>query len=196
MNETTNNSKSCVVPALHGEVGVWVFVLGDMLVFGLFFCVYSYYRGLDPDVDATSQVLLNQHYGALNTVLLLLSSWLVVLAVIDVRERRGVHAPRLVGVAFLCGLGFSVVTFFEYGEKLSAGIGITKNEFSMYYYIFTGIHFIQVLIGMGVFGYLYLMVRDDMRAERDLRVFESGGIFWHKVDLLWIVLFPLLYRLR
>lgn len=196
MAPSLSDDRQLVENAVPGELGVWIFVLGDMLVFGLFFAVYSYYRGLDPALFAESQSLLNQNYGALNTILLLFSSWFVVLAVIDVREREGAYAPSLLVFAFLCGLGFGLVKFFEYGEKLNAGIGITTNDFFMYYYIFTGIHFIHVLIGMAVLGYLWTMTRAGIGTEHDLKILESGGIFWHMVDLLWIVIFALLYLME
>lgn len=183
-------------PAIPGEVGIWVFVLGDMFVFGLFFTVYVYYRGLDVELYRASQASLNQHYGALNTLLLLFSSWFVVLAVIDVREHAARHAGRLLGLAMLCGLGFSLVKIVEYGEKLRAGLGIMTNDFYMYYYIFTGLHFVHVIIGLGVLIYLTSMLRSGVKSAGELRIFESGAIYWHMVDLLWIVLFPLLYLLQ
>ncbi|MGR8921032.1 MAG: cytochrome c oxidase subunit 3 family protein, partial [Gammaproteobacteria bacterium] len=105
---------------IPGEVGVWVFVLGDMVLFGLFFAVYTYYRGLDVPAFRAAQTTLDQNYGAFNTLLLLVSSWLVVLAVCDVRERAGRLAPTLLTGAFLCGAGFVAVKVFEYGDKLRA----------------------------------------------------------------------------
>ena len=181
---------------IPGEVGIWVFVLGDMFVFGLFFTVFVYYRGLEPELFRSSQATLNQNYGALNTLLLLFSSWFVVLAVIDVREYAGRYARRLLGLAMLCGVGFSIVKFVEYGEKLHAGLGIMTNDFYMYYYIYTGLHFVHVIIGLGVLLYLRSMVPAGVKSAGELRIFESGAIYWHMVDLLWIVLFPLLYLLQ
>lgn len=179
-----------------GEAGVWVFVLGDMLVFGLFFATFVFYRNADPALFEASRATLNQHCGALNTLLLLLSSWLVVLGVADAREREGRLTPRLFAGALACGAGFVAVKIFEYGEKLDAGIGITTNDFYMYYYVFTGVHLVHVLVGIGVLSFLYGVARRGIGTERDLHVLESGGIFWHMVDLLWIVLFPLLYLMR
>lgn len=181
---------------IPGEPGVWVFVLGDMMIFGLFFAVFTYYRGLDVELFTTAQATLNQDYGALNTLILLFSSWFVVMGVIDVRERGGRLAPPLFALGFLCGAAFVVVKFFEYREKLQAGIGITTNDFFMYYYIFTGLHLIHVLIGMGVLVVLWHLARAGVGRPQDVRLIESGAIFWHMVDLLWIVLFPLLYLIK
>ena len=179
-----------------GELGVWIFVLGDMCIFALFFAVYLFYRQEDLPLFLQSQQTLNQNYGALNTILLLFSSLFVALAVVDVREQQGKLAPRLLLFGILCGVGFGVVKFFEYGEKLRAGIGISTNDFYMYYYIFTGIHFIHVLIGLILLSIMFFAARGRLTEPTAISMFESGGIFWHMVDLLWIVLFPLLYLIR
>ncbi|MGR8948076.1 MAG: cytochrome c oxidase subunit 3 [Gammaproteobacteria bacterium] len=179
-----------------GELGVWIFVLGDMCIFALFFAVYLFYRTEDLPAFVQSQQTLNQDFGALNTLLLLFSSWFVALAVIDVRERAGACAPPLLLCAIACGVSFAVVKFFEYGEKLNANIGISTNDFYMYYYIFTGIHFIHVVIGLGLLSLMFIASRQGIAPGTPVRMFESGGIFWHMVDLLWIILFPLLYLIR
>lgn len=196
MNNSEATERERAPTDVPGEVGVWVFVLGDMLVFALFFAVFIYYRSLDLETFRTAQQTLNQNYGALNTVFLLVSSWFVVLAVIDVREHAGQYAQKLLVGAMLCGTAFSIVKILEYGEKLRAGLGVMTNDFYMYYYIFTGLHFIHVLIGMAVLTYLWFLARNGISADGDMKVFESGAIFWHMVDLLWIVLFPLLYLLQ
>src|SRR5690606_21603109 len=84
---------------LPGEAGVWVFILGDMLVFSLFFCIFIYYRALDVELFLTSQAQLNQNYGAVNTLLLLTSSWFVVMALNAVRNDSGRLAGKLLLLA-------------------------------------------------------------------------------------------------
>ena len=192
-------------PHVPGEVGIWVFILGDMLIFGLFFIVFVYYRGLNVDLYLESQATLNQNYGAINTLFLLASSWFVAMAVDDMRNKTVKLAPVFFPLAMLCGLGFGVVKIIEYSEKLSAGITITSNDFYMYYYIFTGLHFLHVLIGMGVLVFLWhrarlaakhALTRDAAVIDKDMVLIESGASYWHMVDLLWIVLFPLLYLMK
>ncbi|OUS16556.1 hypothetical protein A9Q88_06675 [Gammaproteobacteria bacterium 50_400_T64] len=196
------------IPAkLHvpGEVGIWVFILGDMVIFGLFFIVFVYYRGLDLELYLQSQATLNQNYGAINTLFLLASSWFVAMAVDDMRSKTTRLAPRFFVLAMLCGLGFAVVKIIEYREKITAGITLTTNDFYMYYYIFTGLHFLHVLIGMGVLVFLWFKARAAVQRkgelpvgdkEKEMMLIESGTSYWHMVDLLWIVLFPLLYLMK
>jgi len=173
-----------------------MFIFGDMLVFSTFFIIFAWYRGEDPELYASAQAHLNQGFGLLNTLLMLSSSWFVASAVQMARHQktRGCVAGFLLGAA--CALGFGVVKFFEYGEKLRVGITPMSNDFFMYYYVFTGIHFMHVLIGMGVLAYMAAYARSGGFDAHKLRNLESGASFWHVVDLLWIVLFALLYLAR
>lgn len=181
---------------IPGEAGVWVFILGDMVVFALLFGVFVYYRAADVPLFAHAQLSLNQSLGALNTLLLLTSSWFVVHAVEAVRAHRAPLARALLVAAFACGVGFLVVKYFEYGEKLRAGYTITSNDFFMYYYLLTGIHLLHVTIGMAVLTYLWQRLRNTSDIDAQRSVVESGASFWHMVDILWILLFALVYMLR
>lgn len=178
---------------LPGEAGIWIFILGDMTVFALFFVTFMFYRGQDPQLFAEAQTLLSQHWGAINTLLLLISSWFVVLAMNAIRLGRSPLAARLFSGAWLCGFAFVVVKYFEWGAKFSAGISITTNDFFMYYFVFTGIHLLHLLIGLGVLAYLISRARKGSIDQGGLMLMEGGACFWHMVDLLWIVLFPILY---
>lgn len=181
---------------LPGEAGIWVFVLGDMVIFALFFAVFTFYRGENVQMFLDSQAKLNQNYAVINTIFLLTSSWFVVMALHAVRHNLVRYVRPLIGLAWLCGLGFGVVKIIEYSEKISHGITLTTNDFFMYYYVFTGIHFMHLLIGMAVLTFLWFKARKPSFDAHDVIVYESGATFWHMVDLLWIVLFPLLYLMK
>lgn len=181
---------------LPGEAGIWLFIFGDMMVFSLFFVTFMYYRGQDVELFRASQAHLSQFFGALNTFFMLTSSGFVATAVHTARRNMGKVTPLCFAMGFLCGFGFAVDKFFEYGDKIRAGITLNTNNFFMYYYMFTGIHFMHVMIGMGVlvFATRYSWSGDlDARKVRNL---ESSASFWHVVDLLWIVLFALLYLVK
>lgn len=181
---------------MPGEEGIWVFIFGDMMVFSLFFITFLYYRGQNPDLFVTSQTHLNQAFGVLNTFFMLTSSWFVAMGVHAARKNLGKLTPICFGLAFLCGLGFAIVKFLEYSEKIRAGITLNTNDFFMYYYMFTGIHFMHVMIGMGVLATLGRYSWSGNFDAVKLRNIESGASFWHLVDLLWIVLFALLYLVK
>lgn len=191
-------ARSTPTPSTHlpGEAGIWVFILGDMMLFGTLFVTFMFYRGEELTLFREARVLLNQQYGAANTLLLLASSWLVVLGVERARTARSVQARRLFSGAFLCGLGFIVIKFLEYGEKLQAGYSITSNLFFTFYYVLTGVHFMHLLMGLGVLASMIFAARNQHQESHQLAWIEGGACFWHLVDLLWIVLFPLLYLIR
>ncbi len=181
---------------MPGEEGIWVFVFGDMMVFSLFFITFLYYRGQAVELFAAAQTHLNQAFGALNTFLMLTSSWFVALGVHAARRNLGRVTPICLMLALACGFGFVVVKVFEYSEKFRAGITINSNDFFMYYFMFTGIHLLHVLIGTGVLLFLTRQSWAGTFSQTQIRNLESGASFWHLVDLLWIVLFPLLYVMR
>ena len=183
-------------PHLPGEIGIWMFIVGDLIMFSLCFGTFVFYRSQNVELYAEAQNLLNQTYGLLNTLLMLTSSWFVALAVKEVRARQYELGARRFLAACLCGIGFVMVKYFEYSEKFTAGITLETNEYFMYYYLFTGIHLLHVIIGLGVLVFCLKTTQKITFSGSDLTHLESGASFWHLVDMLWIVLFALLYLMR
>jgi nitric oxide reductase NorE protein len=181
-----------------GETGIWVLVTGDLLLFSVFFIVLLTYRAAEPALFASSQRSLDQLIGALNTLLLLTSSLFIALAVKSIRSGTppARSAPRLIATAALLGLGFVIVKAFEWSARFAAGQTISSNDFFMFYFMYTGIHLLHVLLGLIVLSLLFLVSRRPSLDANAIRHIESGGIFWHLVDLLWVVLFALFYLLK
>jgi len=181
---------------IPGDAGVWVFITADICAFALFFLLFTIGRVQQPALYDHSRQALDPNLGLLNTLILLTSSWFMVRAVQAAREgdRRRIGLNLM--LAMVVGAGFAVVKVFEYGEKFAAGITMLTNEFFTYYFVFTGIHFLHFLIGMGA---LAVCLAKSSKSELDARYvtwIEATGTYWHMVDLLWIVLFPMLYLLR
>jgi nitric oxide reductase NorE protein len=181
---------------IPGEEGIWVFVLGDMTVFALFFATFMYSRGKNPAVFARDHGSLHVALGTINTVLLLSSSLLVVLAVQRVLGGRRTGADRLIAGALCCGVGFVGVKALEWTQLFAARKGVGSGEFFSYYFMFTGIHLLHVLIGLVILSRLIVVVRQREFTDKQSRLCETGGVFWHMVDLLWVVLFALFYLVR
>jgi nitric oxide reductase NorE protein len=180
---------------LPGEAGIWVFVAGDLTVFSLFFILLLVQRSGETSLFVESQRSLNQSIGALNTFLMLTSSLFVALAV---KAARGgaVSKPKartLIAAAALPGFCFVLVKAYEWSERFSAGQMPGTNDFFMYYFMYTGIHLVHVIIGLLVLGILYGLSGRRPLDHHAVLLIESGGIFWHLVDLLWIILFALFY---
>jgi nitric oxide reductase NorE protein len=179
-----------------GEAGVWVLILGDLLAFSAFFAVFLVHRSENVALFSASQAAMDRRFGLANTLLLLTSSLFVAGAVTAARAGARGRAARLLMLALGCGCGFIVSKVFEWAGKIAAGITLNSNEFYSFYYMFTGIHLVHVLLGMGVLMYLLVRSKRPDPGTSYVALMEGGGAFWHLVDLLWVVLFPLLYLLR
>jgi nitric oxide reductase NorE protein len=178
-----------------GEVGIWLFVAGDLIVFAVFFIVIALGHVQQPEVFSQARNSLDMWVGVLNTLLLLTGSWFVAMGVDKCRTTRKPVVGGYFSLAILCGLAFAVNKSFEWGGKISAGFTPESNDFYMYFFIFTGIHLLHVIVGIGVLLLVRSVSRRPSLSRRDIATMESGATFWHLVDLLWIVLFALFYLL-
>lgn len=176
---------------IPGEVGIWVLIGGELLAFSAFFLVFAYYRGLDTALFDAGREQLDHRIGLVNTLILLTSSLFVALGVVRVREGRP-GAARWFRLALACSGGFAALKAVEYGQKVAAGITPLTNDFFMYYFAFTGIHLLHVVIGSGALLFAIGVTGREPSESRTMIV-ECTAIFWHLVDLLWIILFALFY---
>jgi nitric oxide reductase NorE protein len=180
-------------PHVPGEPGVWILLFGDMVVFGVFFATFMYQRAQAPELFDASRHTLSIGIGLTNTLVLLTSSLFVVTAIRAIRlSQRGAAQLMLVG-ALVCALIFIGVKAFEYTAKVAAGHVPTQNNFYLYFFILTGLHLFHVLIGVGVLILLLTQARRTQLSATRIALVEGGACFWHLVDLLWIILFALLY---
>jgi nitric oxide reductase NorE protein len=185
-----------ILPEPRTDEGVWVFIVADMGLFSVFFNVYAYYRVRETELFTTSQATLERGFGLANTIVLLSSSLFVVRALQAVRRQDRRSTRHWLLASLTCGVVFCALKLIEYARKLAAGIDLTSNDFYMYYFMFTGLHALHLLLGMGVLIYLMALARRTQWQSNDLRAFAGGAAYWHMVDLLWIVLFTLLYLIN
>lgn len=181
---------------IPGVEGVWVFVGADMFFFAVLFMSFMTERAKAVGTFEASRQLLNQDIGGINTLILLTSSWLVVRGVQAAKAGDYQRVPRFLLGGLVFGLGFLVSKAFEYGAKFSAGITPLTDDFFMFYFALTGIHLLHVIGGSVVLLVFYLRARANRITPDNVAHLEAGGIYWHMVDLLWIMLFPLLYLLK
>ncbi|MDA4108649.1 cytochrome c oxidase subunit 3 [Mycolicibacterium holsaticum] len=186
--------KSLVRSHLPGESSMWFFVIGDLIIFGVYFVVYMYYRGQHQELFLASQAKLNYNIGAVNTVVLLTSSLFVALGTSAARAGKATDAYRLFCLALAGGAAFPVLKAFEYIPEITAGLTPGTNLFFMFYYVMTGMHLCHVFLGLVI---LYFVARSlQGPAAPRMSLVETGATYWHMVDLLWLVLFALLYLMR
>jgi nitric oxide reductase NorE protein len=172
---------------------MWVMVLGDLVIFGGYFIVFMIYRSMNHAAFLVAQQRLNITIGVANTVILLTSSWFVARAVLCVRAGHPDRAVRLLWGGAASGATFMLVKWYEWFREIVAG-QTNSDMFYSFYYVITGVHLVHVLIGLIVLGVLIRELRTPGR--RRAWVVESGATYWHMVDLLWVIIFALLYVMR
>jgi len=178
-----------------GEVGLWVLIFGDLLVFGVLFVTYAVEFATNGTAIAISQAKLDRGLGLANTVLLLTSSWCIAHAVIAARKGLP-HTRRMIWAALALGVAFVGVKTVEWGHHIANGDTLNSSSFFTFYFMYTGIHLLHVLIGLGVLTWLALRCQTDGRWTGSFPTLEGSAVFWHLVDLLWVMIFALIYLLR
>ncbi len=183
-------------PRLAGDLAVWLIILAELLTFGIFFLSYAFARTFDVALFNASQRTLDLNSGAINTALLITGSWCVVRAVHAVKRDASAQGAHWLTAALACGSGFVVIKLMEFSAKADAGIDLSTNTFYMFYILLTAFHFFHVLAAMVFLTILLFKTRAGRYGSHDVHALETGAAFWHMVDLLWIVLFPLIYVMR
>tara|TARA_Y100000991_G_C21936844_1_gene333377 strand:+ start:135 stop:773 length:639 start_codon:yes stop_codon:yes gene_type:complete len=190
------------------KVGMWLFLLQEVLFFAPLFVGYAILRILYPDAFWEASHLLDWKLGALNTIVLITSSLTMALAVNA--SQRGLKDKSVIYLALtiILALVFLIVKYFEYTHKIHDGLlpaSLYSYEgtihpktplFFSIYFMMTGLHGFHILIGIGVLIWIMLRAkRGDFGTDYYTPV-EMTGLYWHFVDLVWIYLFPLLYLIR
>jgi nitric oxide reductase NorE protein len=189
LTESPRDARTNKPAAFPGEPGLWLFLFADMMLFAALFGIVVYIRDDQPAIFAESQASLSQTLGLVNTLLLLTGSLFVALGVTATRTGAG-RADHLFAGGIACGAAFLGVKVIEWGRSISDGHTVSTNDFFGAYYMLTGIHLAHVTIGIGVLVAMYRNVRSPNVRKH---LVEGGACYWHLVDLLWVVLFPLVY---
>ncbi len=179
--------------ALPGDLAMWFFIFAELLVFGILFLGYAFARTNDVALFNASQMQLDRSSGLINTILLVTSSYFVVRAVECIRHDQGKRSARWLAVAIGCGSIFVVLKLLEFVGKYEAGITMSTNTFFMFYLFLAFFHFMHVILGMVILGAIAIKARKGGYSATDHAGVETGAAYWHMVDLVWIILFPLIY---
>ncbi|MCB0390863.1 MAG: cytochrome c oxidase subunit 3 family protein [Bdellovibrionales bacterium] len=187
------------------KLGIWLFLCTEILMFGGLFVGYVVFHNIYPEMFAEGAKHLDWKLGSLNTVVLLVSSFTMVLSIYYAQTNQSKKTSNMLLITFLCGLIFMVIKAFEYNHKIHMGLlpgelftyeNAQTANLAMYfsfYFLMTGLHGSHVLIGMGLIFWLWLRSRKNEFNKDYYTPLEIVGLFWHLVDVIWIYLFPLLY---
>jgi cytochrome c oxidase subunit 3 len=186
-------------------LGMWVFLVTEVLFFGGLFVTYSVYRSLYPPAFAAASHELVVWAGTLNTAVLITSSLTMALAVhaAQTGERRPMLTfliiTMLLGATFLGVKAFEYYT--EYKENHVPGLGFQFEPeyfrhaqiFFSLYFLMTGLHALHMVIGLGIMSVMLWWAWRGTITTEYYSPIEISGLYWHFVDIVWIFLFPLLY---
>jgi len=170
-----------------GDLMMWVLIVSELLVFGAGLVAFLSVRVSDAGGFATARGLLHADMAGLNTMLLATSGFLAALAVRRTGEGESRAARLLLAGAGLLGAGFLGVKVIEFADLAARGIDTDTSAFFTFYFLLTGFHAAHVGFGIVILGLVAWKL--------DLRNAETGSAFWHMVDMVWMLLFPVLYLL-
>ncbi|WBU62776.1 cytochrome c oxidase subunit 3 [Paracoccus aerodenitrificans] len=173
---------------LPGELIMWVLIVSELAVFCVCLLVFLSLRLTDPELFAQSQARLHQVSAGVNTIVLVSSGYLAARAVAEIRDGHAAKARRFLLAAAGLGTVFLALKAVEYSDAIGQGIGLETNSFFTFYFLLTGFHAAHVIAGIIVL----LIVALRPKAES----VEAGAQFWHMIDLVWVLLFPIIYLLQ
>ncbi|MEN8147013.1 MAG: cytochrome c oxidase subunit 3 family protein [Campylobacterota bacterium] len=183
-----------------GDFAIWIIIYVEFVTFAALFVGYAFARRENVEMFNQSQLLLDQRAGFINTLILITSSWFVVKAVQAIKDvdhkKASAVSSRWLLAAMGMGSVFMLVKIMEFADRSAEGINLSTNTFFMFYIMLTAFHFLHVLLGLIILFAVYQKARAGGYTSQDHRGMETGASYWHLVDLLWIVLFPLVYIIR
>ena len=180
---------------LPGDLAMWFFILAELSVFAILILAFAVTQALKPQMFSESRLLLNTSTGLAMTLSLLTAGLFAALAQEQVRHSRPRHGAVFLLMGLLAASVYVVLKLTEYRHLLALGLGMEHNTFFTLYWILTGFHFLHVLLGMVILGWLAERCRRGLYNAANRSGLESGVLYWHMVDLIWVMLFPLVYVL-
>jgi cytochrome c oxidase subunit 3 len=187
-------------------LGMWIFLVTEVMFFGGMFTAYVVYRSLFPEAFGHASRHLDVRLGSINTAVLIGSSLTMALAVRAAQVgRRGGTIAAWLGATMLLGSTFLAIKGYEYWHKFHEGLipgpgfvyaGPDAKQAQLFislYFAMTGVHALHMVIGLGVLAWLVTQARRGRFGAAYYTPVEVSGLYWHFVDIIWIFLFPLLY---
>jgi len=188
--ETKIDYKNVYYPP--GGILLWIIIFLELITFGVALIALVFYAKEDPVLFHESRSHLNVTFGTINTVLLLTSGFLMAVTVHELKQNQKEKAKKHLLLTMLFGVLFLVLKSIEYNAKLDTGLVMGSNTFFTFYWMLTLFHVIHVIVGLVILTSVYfgLKKKDSTTKIEDI---EASAAFWHMCDLIWLLLFPVIY---
>ena len=177
-----------ILDDLPGDPMMWVLIFSELAAFGLFLGAFTVARAVSPAVFASGQATLDSRLAGLNTIVLVTSGWAAARGTAAARADQPRSSRHWLLLAMGLGAAFVTIKLAEYAEEIASGVGLETSPFFTLYFLLTGFHLLHVCLGI-------LILALVCRRATPLGV-ETGTAFWHMVDLVWVVMFPIIYLVR
>ena len=192
MNTTAIDYKNIWYPP--GGILVWIIIVLELFTFGAALIAMTYYGNQESELFHNSSLKLNTTHGMINTLFLLTSGYFMAVSVSEIKKGNKLKSQKLLLLTMLFGMLFLGLKSFEYVEKLNEGITVGYNTFFTFYWMLTLFHVIHVLVGLVILASVYFGIRKE-NSNTKIEDIEASGAFWHMCDLIWMMLFPVIYLL-
>jgi cytochrome c oxidase subunit III len=191
---------------LGAKMGMWLFLLTELLLFTGLFLVYAVYRYYYTAEFHRAGLETHTLYGTVNTMILLTSSLTMVLSIAAIQRGRKWLSTTFLSSTIGLGFLFLVVKYVEWSSEIARGIypggaELLKRSngeilFFGLYYTMTGLHALHVIAGMIILIFMLVFVLRNKITQDNYIKLENAGLYWHLVDIIWIFLFPLFYLIN
>ena len=193
------------------KIGMWLFLATEVLLFGGLFVGFGLMQSRYPREFVEAHHHLQRGFGAFNTIVLLFSSWTMVMGVLAAQQSQKKKLVIFLVLTIICACMFLGVKYFEYSHKYHDGLlpakfyhphhGVLPEGngyaiFFSFYFMMTGLHGIHILVGIGFLAWILMRARRGEFSASYFTPVDLVGLYWHLVDLIWIFLFPLLYLIH
>lgn len=175
-----------------GGILLWIVIFLELLTFGMALIAMVYYSKAEPEVFHNSRLLLNTTFGAVNTVFLLTSGFFMAKSVESFKGNDFKKATSFLSWTMLGGILFLVLKSVEYYFKIDSGYTVGYNTFFSFYWMLTLFHVIHVIVGLVILLSIYIGLKKE-KITTSIEDFEASAAFWHMCDLIWLLLFPVIY---
>lgn len=189
MSENNSHTKNIYYPP--GGILMWIIITLELLTFGMALVAMVLFSKSDAQLFHSSRLLLNTKLGVVNTAVLLTSGFFMTMAASCFKSKKSVEVRFYLKLVLLSGVLFCTLKGFEFYCKFSEGLTLDVNLFFTFYWLLTGFHFIHVIVGLVIIGFVLKAINETNNLSQE--DFEAGAAFWHMCDLIWLIVFPVIY---
>ncbi|HIP48536.1 MAG TPA: nitric oxide reductase [Lutibacter sp.] len=175
-----------------GGILIWILIFLELITFSAALIALAVYSRENPAAYHSSRLLLNSTYGAINTLFLLTSGFFMATSMHQLKAGNYDKSTFYLKLTMLGGVLFLILKAIEYSGKISHGLTIGYDTFFTFYWLLTLFHVIHVLVGMIILVSMYFSIKKK-KENTSIEDAEAGATFWHMCDLIWLILFPVLY---